>query len=423
MRLPMPEDNLVSARDPKTILPEYHIRGPKICKAVRRGDGSTALSTVKSLTFSNDTAADFDLSWLKTSTWPTFTRKEGPSLRVVDLFAGCGGMSLGVFEACRNLQRPIEFVFAAELDPVKAEIYARNFTPMELSVGPIEAILNGAIGEPPTSSESDLISRLGDIDLLLGGPPCQGHSDLNNHTRRNDVRNGLFTRMARFVELFVPKFVVIENVQGVRHDRLRSASETATELVRLGYNVEELIVDCAALGVPQTRRRYMLVASLVGQPKIRESISHMHPLARSVSWALSDLLHLKANDIFNTSAKHAPENERRIRFLFENGIYDLPDDERPTCHRTKVHSYKSVYGRMKWELPAPTITTGFGSTGQGRFVHPLEPRTLTPHEAARLQTFPDFFEFGETGRTQLQKMIGNSVPPLAMSAVALGLLR
>jgi DNA (cytosine-5)-methyltransferase 1 len=162
----------------------------------------------------------------------------------------------------------------------------------------------------------------------------------------------------------------------------------------------------------------MLVAALGQPPLINDALSLAAVPVRPVSWALADLVDCTSDAVFDTAAVHSPENERRIRYLFEHDLYDLPDQERPPCHRTKAHSYRSVYGRMRWDEPAPTITTGFGSTGQGRFVHPLRPRSLTPHEAARLQTLPDFFQFGDPGRTQLQKMIGNSVPPLAMAAVA-----
>jgi DNA (cytosine-5)-methyltransferase 1 len=229
--------------------------------------------------------------------------------------------------------------------------------------------------------------------------------------------------MVRFAELVEPQTVVIENVEGVRHDRRRAAARAASDMRSLGYHVEELQVSCLRLGVPQSRRRYMLVATR--QPAV-EALAEFGALdlaQRSVGWALEDLLDLEVEGVFETSAKHAPTNERRIRYLFEHCLHTLPDSERPECHRLKKHSYKGVYGRMHWDQPAPTITTGFGSTGQGRFVHPKRPRTLTPHEAARLQTYPDFFDFGEPGRTQLQKMIGNSVPPLAMAALATALLR
>ncbi|MDX8518721.1 DNA cytosine methyltransferase [Mesorhizobium dulcispinae] len=400
----------------------FSLEGDSINKHVRRRSGSLAKSSVRRTAFSGDLAADFDLSWLRSIITPGGVATGAP-LRVADLFAGAGAMSLGLLEACRALQIPVSFEFSAELDSAKADVYSRNLAPTHVLTGALEQVLNGDLGALPTRQERELIAKLGRIDVLLGGPPCQGHSDLNNHTRRNDIRNGLVTRMARFAELFTPEFVVVENVQGVRHDRLQSASATATQLRLLGYNVEEIIVDCALLGVPQTRRRYMLVASLSKPHDVGHSLAEMARPHRPTGWAIEDLLEMSVSDVFNTEAIHAPENERRIKFLFENDLYDLPDSERPNCHRTKNHSYKSVYGRMRWDQPSQTITTGFGSTGQGRFVHPLRPRTLTPHEAARLQTIPDFFKFGEPGRTQLQKMIGNSVPPLAMAAVATQLLR
>jgi DNA (cytosine-5)-methyltransferase 1 len=106
------------------------------------------------------------------------------------------------------------------------------------------------------------------------------------------------------------------------------------------------------------------------------------------------------------------ENQRRVKYLFRKDVHDLPNRLRPPCHRDKDHSYVSMYGRMHWDKPAQTITGGFGSMGQGRFVHPTRPRTLTAHEAARLQGFPDFFDFSSVkGVTALREMIGNAVPP------------
>ena len=412
----------ISARHPSTTIPSYVAEGDRITKYCLRGDGTVASCDVGRVAWSGDLAADFDLSWLRSSTVPA-TPLAVRRLRAADLFAGCGAMSVGTREGARALGQALEFALAAELDPVKADIYKRNLQPEMVLTGPLELAIDGEPGELTTSAERELVASVGRIDVLLGGPPCQGHSDLNNHTRRNDSRNRLVTRMARFAELFSPQFVVIENVQGVRHDRLGSASVTAKQLSGLGYEVEEVIVDCASLGVPQTRRRYILVAALGRPPLIDEALGFAAVSARPVSWALADLIDLTSEAMFDTAAVHSPENERRIRYLFEHNLYDLPDEQRPPCHRTKVHSYRSVYGRMRWDEPAQTITTGFGSTGQGRFVHPLRPRSLTPHEAARLQTLPDFFQFGNSGRTQLQKMIGNSVPPLAMAAIAAQLFR
>ncbi|MGH7019480.1 MAG: DNA cytosine methyltransferase [Brevundimonas sp.] len=382
-------------------------------------------SSLPRIASSSDLAADFDLSWLRASADREVQpiSPNAPVTRIADLFAGCGGMSLGLREAARALNMRTEFVLGAEMDPVKAEVYRRNFNPSALWTSPVEDLLDGDLGEPATPREAASIASLGGIDILVGGPPCQGHSDLNNHTRRDDVRNGLISRMARAAELLRPTHVIIENVQGARHDRRGSAAMTAAYLRGLGYEVEDALVEFDRLGVPQKRRRYLLVASRTQTPDIKATVEALTTSQRTVSWALADLLSVVRPGIFDSAAVHSPLNRRRIQYLFDQGLHDLPDAERPDCHRFKAHSYTSVYGRMWWEERAPTITTGFGSTGQGRFVHPLVPRTLTPHEAARLQTVPDSFEFGEPGRTQLQKMIGNMVPPLAMAAISIGLLR
>jgi DNA (cytosine-5)-methyltransferase 1 len=134
-------------------------------------------------------------------------------------------------------------------------------------------------------------------------------------------------------------------------------------------------------------------------------------------------LNIKSDAVFDQAAVHSETNKLRIDYLFDHDLHELPDHVRPDCHRLKKHSYNSVYGRMRWDEVAPTITTGFGSTGQGRFVHPLRRRTLTPHEAARIQFIPDFFDFGNSQRRQLQEMIGNAVPPKLSFMLALELLR
>ena len=144
------------------------------------------------------------------------------------------------------------------------------------------------------------------------------------------------------------------------------------------------------------------IDEVVGRFKVSEG--------RSVSWAIGDLVNRDAAGIFDSASNHSAHNIERINYLFEHDLYDLPANLRPKCHQKK-HSYKSMYGRLDANQPAQTITTGFGSPGQGRFIHPSKRRTLTPHEAARLQCFPDFFNFSSVKtRTSLSTMIGNAVP-------------
>lgn len=144
---------------------------------------------------------------------------------------------------------------------------------------------------------------------------------------------------------------------------------------------------------------------------------------RTLRWACEDLRAVESQAPIDSWATSSPDNRERIQYLFDHELYDLPDAMRPPCHRDKKHSYRSVYGRLRWDEPAPTITSGFNSPGQGRFIHPDARRTLTPHEAARAQFIPDFFRWGDAKREPLTQMIGNAVPPKLAYGVALELLR
>lgn len=401
-------------------------RAKTVVREVERRDGHVSRSEIplaSEASFrSDDAAAVFDSSWLRAKAWPA--NGDGLPLRVADLFSGCGGLSLGLGEACRALGRRAEYRFASDINQVALDVYRANFAPAFSSSSPIEISIDGALGAAATTAERALRELVGEVDFVIAGPPCQGHSDLNNHTRRQDPKNQLVARVARFVEVFRPAHVLIENVRGIRHDRFRSLDIAKEHLAGLGYVCDEAVLHAASFGVAQKRARYFLYASTT----VVHPLSHLTRAAaaansRPLSWAIGDLATSSSEAVFDTAATHSAENQRRIDYLFENDLHDLPDSERPTCHRHGGHSYKAVYGRLHWDLPSPTITTGFGSMGQGRFVHPLFRRTLTPHEAARLQFFPDFFSFGSRGRRQYQELIGNAVPSKLAYAIVLHQLR
>jgi DNA (cytosine-5)-methyltransferase 1 len=229
--------------------------------------------------------------------------------------------------------------------------------------------------------------------------------------------------MARCAEILEAEHVIIENVPGVLHDKGNVVKRTTSRLLEMGYLVSSSVLDATRIGVPQMRRRHFLVASRQVSLDF-EALETLHGCpTRPVSWAIGDLLDLQSQSTFDTGARHQAVNVARIDYLFDNDLYDLPDAQRPDCHRLKAHAYKAVYGRMHWDQPAPTVTRGFGSTGQGRFVHPLRRRTLTPHEAARVQFFPDSFRFADLGRRTLQELIGNAVPCKLAFVIVLELLR
>lgn len=359
-----------------------------------------------------DESAYSDLMWLRGVERPSYEELPNP-VHIVDLFSGCGGLSLGVAEACRSLKLGCVHKWACEIDDEAASIFVKNMRPSSISTSPVEEIFELDLEIDITEIELNLKKKLGDVDILLGGPPCQGHSDLNNHTRRNDPRNQLYSVMARAASVLKPNHVIIENVPGVKHSLDGIVSMTENALIKIGYDVQSLVLNAKDFGVAQSRKRHFTIASKSDLSNISFLIDAMIQEERSIIWAISDIVD-EANieqAPFRTSAVHASINKERIKYLFTHDIYELPDHQRPDCHRLKKHSYKSVYGRLYPDRPAPTITGGFGSTGQGRFVHPLRQRTVTPHEAARIQFFPDWFDFGDAGRRKLQMLIGNAVPP------------
>ena len=353
-----------------------------------------------------------------------------PKLRIVDLFSGCGGMSLGVAEAAYKAERGASVVLALDNDEDAHRTFVANFPRANAHASKVEAWFNGALGRSPTKVEAQTRTAVGRVDLLLAGPPCQGHSDLNNHTRRNDPRNTLYLRVIRAVEILTPRAVLIENVPAVTRDHGAVVSCSIEHLHRLGYGVSSGVVNIDRLGLPQKRRRHFLLAIASCEADRDERVSGLFvqacrpatPSRRTVRWAIEDLLSIPKPGPLDIPSYASTDNEKRMAWLFNNKEYDLPDRLRPRCHQTD-HTYASVYGRLHWDKPAQTITTGFTSMGQGRFVHPGRRRTLTPHEAARLQGFPDFFDFtGASGRTALARLIGNAVPPVISTSFTLTIL-
>ncbi len=390
----------------------YTDSGRYVSRLVMLNDREKAAKRLytRTLEYDTDSGRVFDRAYLRLSK-RSESNTDGPSVRIADLFSGCGGLSLGTQEACSALGHRFKPLLAIDNDVESLSVYKSNFNPATAHTGDIRRFIDGKLGDSPTVNEKMLLRNLKNLDILLAGPPCQGHSDLNNHTRRKDRRNGLYERTGRFAEIARPTHILIENVPNVVHAHDRALDRTIEHLLGIGYDVDTGIVDLSELGVPQRRRRHVLVASLGKFISVKEVCARYRVSnVRTVRWAISDLEREEPGFIFTEPGKHSKENSRRINYLFEHDFYDLPDRFRPPCHRNG-HTYKSMYGRMKYDEPSQTITSGFGCPGQGRFIHPTKRRALTPHEAARLQFFPDYFDFTAVKtRSALANMIGNAVP-------------
>lgn len=368
---------------------------------------------------------------------PKLVSKPKGKCRIVDLFSGAGGLSLGVSQglAAAGYQPTVEL--AADSDADALRIYERNISPREVLCGDASEIVSKCITrrsdcayfrERPWIRDRRLAARLAGADVLVGGPPCQGHSNLNNYTRRADPRNELYLVMpAIAVALNIP-MVIIENVREVVADYTNVVEHAVQLFEKSGYTVVRGTLSANALGLPQTRNRYFLIAVKcerdVASPQ--EITSAIKRPVRNLRWAIGDLDALPFSGIHRPASLSA-ENRDRIEWLFENNAYDLPNHVRPKCHRDG-HTYGAVYGRLRWDGLSGTITTGFMTPGRGRFVHPSQRRALTPHEAARIQGFPDSFRFeypnGEVPNNKtLGKVIGDAVPPIMGQAAILAALK
>lgn len=356
-----------------------------------------------------------NISTLKSTTVPSGD-PSWSKLSIADLFSGCGGLSLGIQRAAHDFGYSLDVRLAVDSDQIAMNVYQNLFLNAKTICRPIEQILDGKIGSSATATETEVAHQIGRLDILLGGPPCQGHSNLNNHSRRDDPRNGLYLYMARAAEILCPSAIVIENVPTVTFDVRGVVHRTVERLKEIDYTIGEGVVDLSNLGVPQKRRRHVIIAVRDFDVDPQELVKSLETpicghVPKSVRWAIEDLQDAVKCNPFDSPSQPRPVNQFRINWLFENDENDLPNELRPPCHRSD-HSYTAMYGRMLWDEPAQTVTTGFNCIGQGRYVHPSRRRVITPHEAARLQMLPDFVDFSSvSARKHLAKLIGNSVPP------------
>ena len=365
-------------------------------------------------------------------------------IRSVDAFCGSGGLTLGATQAAIATGHLFESVAAIDVDADGLAIHQANFGTKHILHSNASSLVDWHVsgeGEKsrfayePEILDPALAGEVGSIDLFLAGPPCQGHSNLNNKTRREDPRNLLYVTAVALGVGLLAKSIVIENVPEVVNDKSDVVGIAKALLKSSGYSwIDSGVLVADQMGGAQTRKRYFLIASRVSAPacelSIKDVAKGLKHAARSLEWAIGDLLSNSSQtpkmSIMDTTPVLSADNLMRIQHLFDNNLHDLPNEVRPDCHKDG-HTYPSVYGRLWWDKPAQTITTGFLTPGRGRYVHPLLPRVITPHEAARIQSFPDTFSFvvdpsNPPSRTGLQKWIGDAVPPLLGYAATLPLM-
>jgi DNA (cytosine-5)-methyltransferase 1 len=342
-------------------------------------------------------------------------------------------MTLGLRGAARAVGFDLDVALAADADPDALAIYAANHGPALAVAEDVQSLVSYKVtgrgetarwGTRPSLVDPHLRALLDPVDILIAGPPCQGHSNFNNKTRREDARNLLYVTTVAFAIAAEAKMCVIENVPDVLLDRYQVVETARTLLSAGGYAVSDAVLSANDYGVGQRRRRHFMIAAKgLNEPVVLPgSLDGLAISPLTLRHTIGDLASLKGKSIMDTVGQLSPDNESRINWLFRNKKYDLPDKQRPQCHQNG-HTYPSVYGRLKWDEPTQTITTGFLCPGRGRYVHPSNRRTVTPREAARIQGFPDTYDFCPSGvpasRSLLGKVIGDAVPPPLARAVCL----
>jgi len=327
-------------------------------------------------------------------------------LKAIDLFAGAGGLTVGLGQA------GFRVVGAVENSKLACDTYADNHPKVHLWRQDIRE-LDGA------EVLRVLALERGQLDLLAGCPPCQGFSSirtLNGARLVTEPRNDLLTEYARLVKELLPKAILMENVPGLAQDQ--RMVELVDLLEDLGYPAREAaqVLNAADYGVPQSRRRLVLVATRVGP------LDPVTPLPRR-STVRDAIGHLEAPGSTGDPLHDLPERRSArisalIRRVPADGGSRLDLDEQLQCHEG-FSGFKDVYGRMAWDRPAPTITGGCHNPSKGRFIHPDQHRAITLREAALLQGFPADYTFRlDRGKLAAAVMIGNALPPGFVAAHA-----
>lgn len=327
------------------------------------------------------------------------TRAEERSLLAIDLFSGCGGLTLGLKQA------GFKVVGAVEKEPLAVETYESNHGEVHMWDTDIKDV-------SVLEVKNHLGLGKGDLDLLAGCPPCEGFSSmrtLNGSKTVEDERNDLIFEFLRFVEGLRPKAIMMENVPALFKDERLVLFRRKLRI--LGYRDTCDVLNAADFGVPQRRRRMVLLAGLHGDVEFAAPVA----LRRNVLRTISSLPGAgeSGDPLHDLPEKRSPKILNLIRSVPKDGgsRRDLGPDQQLVCH-TKSDGFKDVYGRMKWNDVAPTITGGCVNPSKGRFLHPAEDRSITLREAALLQSFPRNYKISlRRGKMPAAELIGNALPP------------
>lgn len=316
----------------------------------------------------------------------------------IDLFSGAGGMSEGLRMA------KFKTKYAFEIDPVASMTYKLNHKRTKVFTQDIRTI----------KTEKLLKSLKGQtIHLLAGCPPCQGFSSirrLNRNKPVDDERNFLINEYVRFVDDLAPYTIMLENVPGL--EMSEDFHKAIKHLQARGYNIEYDVLNVKNYGVPQSRKRLVMVGSRLGPISIAKPTNKKSTVRTTISGLPNP------EDSTDMVHKIYPHHIQRIQMLINQiphdggSLRDLGEDWQLNCHRADNVGFNDVYGRLRWDTYSTTITGGCLNPSKGRFLHPEQNRCITAREAALLQTFPANYLFPiDVAKTKIALMIGNALPP------------
>jgi len=316
----------------------------------------------------------------------------------IDLFAGCGGLTLGMEKAGFSTKVAIEIdncaVSAFRLNHTKTKVIQKDIR--EIDIDKIKRLLKG---KP--------------LHLLAGCPPCQGFSTIRKLNRSRNVkdnRNSLVLEYFRYVKELKPITIMMENVPGL--EKYYLFKYMVMQLRKIGYKVKYEIVNVKDYGVPQRRKRLVLVGSRLAEIEVAKGNGKKVTVRQAIS-KLESVTKTK-DPIHKRFPKHTPEVMKRIMLTPKNGgsRKDLPERYTLNCHKNDDIGFRDIYGRLRWDDFSSTITGGCLKPSKGRFLHPTKNRTITAREAAILQSFPKRYKFPTNiGIDSLALLIGNALPP------------